>query len=48
MACHLLSDNVRKNCQIMWRFSVGICVNYVESKLNYGDKFQQLTKLINK
>ena len=30
----------------MRRFSVGICVNYAENKLDYVDKFQQLTKLI--
>ena len=29
----------------MQHLLVGICVNYAENKLDYGDKFQQLTKL---
>ena len=46
MVCHLPSDRVQKKEQIIWQFSVGICVNYVENKLGYVDKFKQLTKLI--
>ena len=41
-AFHLSSGRVRKK-QFMGRFSMEKCVSYVESKLDYVDKFQKLT-----
>ena len=48
MACNLICHLTGWEKKNHVATSVGICGNYVENKLEYASKFQQLTKLITK